>query len=67
MFLTWDRLLRNSQLCSLNTNTGVETLPQALALENKHFQHTDHVLCMNLVTETPTLMREHKQGENKAL
>lgn len=46
---------------------AVETLSQVPALEKGHFQNADHVLCMNLLRETPTLMDEHKQGENKDL
>lgn len=45
---------------------AVETLSQVLALES-NFQNADHVLCMNLFRETPTLMDEHKQGKNKDL
>lgn len=46
---------------------SVETLSQELALENRHFQNADHVFCVNLLRETPTLMGEHKQEENKDL
>lgn len=46
---------------------SVETLSQVLALENGHFQKEARVSYMNLLRETPLVIGEHKQGENKDL